>query len=199
MVVNCREALNAGAHRVARSLRRHRPRGVHARGHVAKATSAPAAPPACSDTDAPFLAARQPKPPAKSAPSTLGKAAGVAAATAAAGTGAGLGYRSLAGTPFLGAPGIGSRGVAPDLAQSIAPQPASSIVPSFMAPPVASDTPPIVPLSGVTPPGSIPGPTAAAVPEPASALILGVALLACVLIGGRRRGRPGAVPTGRPP
>ncbi len=197
MVVNCREALNAGAHRVLRGLRHHRPRGIHARGAAPRAASGPAAPPACSDTDAPFLAARQPKPPAKGAPGTLAKTAGVAAATAAAGTGAGLGYRSFAGTPFLGAPGIGSHGVSPDLAQALAPQPASSIVPSFVTPPGMSDTP-LLPMSGDTPPVTTPGP-ATAVLEPASALILGAALLACVLIGGRGRDRAGGLATGRSP
>ena len=189
MVVNCREALNAGARRVLRGLRHHRPRGIHARGPAPRAASGPAAPPACSDTDAPFLAARQPKTLAKSAPSTLAKTAGVAAATAAAGTGAGLGYRSLAGPPLLGAPGIGTRGVSPDMARLLAPQPTSSIVPSFVTSSGTSDTLPLVPQSSTTPLESAPGPAATSVPEPASALVLGAVLLACLLIRARRRDR----------
>ena len=190
MVVNCREALNAGAHRVASSLRRHRPRGIHARGHAPRSSSSPAAPPACSDTDAPFLAARQPKTPGNGGPGALGKAAGVAAATAAAGTGAGLGYRSLAGGPLsAAAPGVGSLSVSPDLAQALAPQTASSAVPSFVTLAGASDTPSFPLLSSISPSDSTPGAPATAVPEPASALILGVALLAGVLIRGRKRGR----------
>ena len=219
MVVNCREMLSGGARRVARGLRHHRSRGPHAHrpAHgTAAARPAPASPPACSDTDAPFRALRRPAAPAQGGPGTLGKAAGVAAATAAAGTGAGLGYRSLVGAPLRSSgpgfgpgavPGVGSRGVSPDLAQAdlaqtLAPQPASSAVPSFAPLPGTNDTPPFLPVSGVTPPGAVPGATPTAVPEPASALILGMALLAFALTRGRKRGGsgragPGGAATGR--
>ena len=197
MVVNCREMLNAGVRRVARGLHRHRFRGAHGHAHrAAFGPPAPVAPPACSDVDAPFRAPPRPAIPGRGGPGALGKAVGVAAATTAAGTGAGLGYRSLAGAPGFG-PGLGSRGVSPELSQVVlAPQEASSTVPSFVTPPGANDTPPFLPVVGITPPDATPGATPTAVPEPASVLILGMALLACTLIRGRRRGGPGGAATG---
>lgn len=203
MVVNCREALNAGARRVARGLRLHRPRGAHGHAHRALfGPPAPAAPPACSDSDAPFRALRQPAPPGQAGPGALGKAARVAAATAAAGTGAGLGYWPLAGAPGFG-PQRSSPGLAQvpqgqsSLGQVLTPQLASSNVPSFVMPPGANDTLPFLPVAGTTPPSPVPGATPTAVAEPASVLLLGMTLLAFALIRGQTRGGSGGVATGR--
>ena len=213
MAVDCREALNAGARRIARGMRRHRPRGPGHAHHAMFGPPAPAAPPACSDTDAPFHAPR-PKTPGTGGPGTLGKAAGVAAATAAAGTGAGLGYRSLAGAPSPGfgpgaMPGSGPRGLSPGpsqvpmgqaaLSQILAPELASSNVPSFATLPGANDTSPFLPVPGITPSVLTPGAPPNAVAEPASALILGMALLAFALSRGWKRGKPAGEATGRSP
>lgn len=193
-MVDCRAALSAGIRRVTRGLRPHRAWGPHAHGHAHRAMfgpPAPTPPPACSDTDAPFRALQQPPGSTPATPGTLGKAAGLAAAATAAGTGAGL-YRSLAGAP---SPGIAPRTFIPGPIQ--APELASSAVPSFVAPLGTNDTPPVLPSPGTLPPNSMPGATPTAVAEPASALVLGAALLACVLVRARKRSGPGVAATGR--
>lgn len=188
-MADCRPALNAGAHRIARLFSRHHRRGIHhAAAQAGKIGASPAAPGsapslACRDTDGPLRAFRKAAaaPGKGGAPATAGKVA-AAAATAA---GAGLGYQQFAST----AP-VGPRGGGPLLQQ--APLTGTSAVPSFILPPSTDATPgtevPPQPLTTVPPPGGTPGVTGTVptpVPEPASVLILAMGVLAIGLT--RRR------------